>query len=374
MLENTTAGQAQRTLSAMSSSERRLFWALHLGGWAAFGLGMALSRVGRYPIDYMIATKTVLAISGAVFSLPLRTLYRRFLGEEASLSRTVLTTALASFALSLVWTAFYNLADAPIATAMLGRRITIENASQLFAASYYHTFAMLAWSVFYVGIKRQRALQVARERALRAEALAHQARLQALRFQIQPHFLFNTLNALSTLIVEQCSVEASQMLSRLSDFLRHTLEGPETEEVALRDELEFARRYLDIEQVRFGDRLRVEVDVAPELLGARVPTMLLQPLLENAVRHGIAPSMQGGVVRVAAAREKDVLRLSVTNDVDAGVDASVPGSNGANGVGLGNTRARLQQLYAGQHRLDAGHTDRGGYRVDIALPFRERDA
>lgn len=364
-------------MSASDAKDRRLFWTLHLSGWAAFGLGMALSRVGRYPIDYMIATKTVLAISGAVFSLPLRPLYRRFLGEEASLSRTVLTTSLASFTLSLVWTAFYNLADAPIATAMLGRRITIANASQLFAASYYHTFAMLAWSVFYVGIKRQRALQVARERALRAEALAHQARLQALRFQIQPHFLFNTLNALSTLIVEQRSAEASQMLSRLSDFLRHTLSGggPETEEVALRDELEFARRYLDIEQVRFGNRLRVEVDVAPEALGARVPTMLLQPLLENAVRHGIAPSMHGGVVRVAAARDKGVLRLSVTNDADAArVDAAADGSNGTNGVGLGNTRARLQQLYAGEHRLEAGQTDQGGFRVDIELPFRERDA
>jgi len=361
-------------MTASEAEERRLFWKLHLSGWAAFGLGMALSRMGRYPIDYMIATKTVLAISGAVFSLPLRTLYRRFLGEEASLSRTVLTTTVASFALSLVWTAFYNLADAPIATAMLGRRITIENASQLFAASYYHTFAFLAWSVFYVGIKRQRALQVAREQTLRAEALAHQARLQALRFQIQPHFLFNTLNALSTLIVEQRSAEASQMLSRLSDFLRHTLAGPETEEVALRDELEFARRYLDIEQVRFGDRLRVEVDVPPAVQGARVPTMLLQPLLENAVRHGIAQSLSGGVVRVAAARDKDVLRLSVTNDAGGGVDAAAPGYNGANGVGLGNTRARLQQLYAGEHRLEAGHTDQGGFRVDIELPFRERDA
>lgn len=353
-----------------AGDDRRLFWTLHLSGWAAFGVGMALSRVGRYPIDYMIATKAVLAISGALLALALRALYKRVLTEDASLARTVLTTSIASFMLSLVWSAIYNLADAPIATAMLGRRITIENASQLFAASFYHTFAMLAWSVFYVGIKRQRALQVARERMLRAEALAHQARLQALRFQIQPHFLFNTLNALSTLIVEQRSAEASQMLSRLSDFLRHTLSGggPETEEVALRDELEFARRYLDIEQVRFGDRLRVDVDVAPAVEGARVPTMLLQPLLENAVRHGIAPSMQGGVIRVAATRDGELLRLSIVNDAAAGA------GNGSNGVGLGNTRARLEQLYPGKHTLDAGHAAQGRYRVDIALPFRERDA
>jgi two-component system LytT family sensor kinase len=353
----------------------RLFWTLHLSGWAAFGLGMALSRLGRYPLGYMFVTKTVLAISGAVFALALRALYKRLLQEDDSLRRTLLTTVVASFVVSLVWTAFYNLADARIATAMLNRDINIVNASQLFSASYYHTFAMLAWSVFYVGIKRQRALQEARERMLRAEALAHQARLQALRFQIQPHFLFNTLNALSTLIVEQRSAEASQMLSRLSNFLRHTLSGPETEEVALRDELEFARRYLDIEQVRFGQRLCVEIDVAPEVQGARVPTMVLQPLLENAVRHGIAPSVRGGVIRVEAARDADVLRLSVVNDGgQESDDGPAANGNGSKGVGLANTRARLEQLYGDQQGCDARPTDRGGFRVDIALPFRERDA
>jgi two-component system LytT family sensor kinase len=357
---------------------KRLFWTLHLSGWAAFGVGMALSRLGRYPIDYMVATKLVLAVTGTVFALALRALYRRVLPDDASISRTVLVTSAASFIVSLVWTAVYNLSDAPIATAMLGQPMRIENVSQLFAASYYHTFAMLAWSVFYVGLKRQRAMQVARERALRAEALAHQARLQALRFQIQPHFLFNTLNALSTLIVEQRSQEASQMLSRLSDFLRHTLTGPATEEVALRDELEFARRYLDIEHVRFGDRLRVEVDVAPDAQEARVPTMLLQPLLENAVRHGIAPSVQGGTVQVSARRDGEMLRLSIVNDFTPSARASTfaslsAGSADSNGVGLANTRARLQQLYGDHHRLDALGTHQG-FRVDITLPFRERDA
>jgi len=362
-------------MTGSQAVERRLFWTLHLSGWAAFGLGMALSRVGRYPIGYMIATKSVLAISGAAFSLALRFLYQRALSEDASLARTVLTTVLASFVLSLAWTAFYNVADARIATAMLGRQITIENASQLFAASYYHTFAILAWSVFYIGIKRQRALQVARERMLRAEALAHHARLQALRFQVQPHFLFNTLNALSTLIVEQRSAEASQMLSRLSDFLRHTLAGPDSDEVALRDELEFARRYLDIEQVRFGDRLRVEIDVPMDVQGAQVPNMLLQPLLENAVRHGIASRLYGGAICVAARREGDLLRMSVVNEGgELAADVGGARGNGSNGVGLANTRARLQQLYDGKHELEARPTAQGGFRIDVALPYRERDA
>ena len=131
--------------------------------------------------------------------------------------------------------------------------------------------------------------------------------------QLQPHFLFNTLNALSTLIVEQRSAEASQMLSRLSDFLRHTLAGPETEEVALRDELEFARRYLDIEQVRFGDRLRVEVDVPPAVQGARVPTMLLQPLLENAAEHGLTTQEGSVLVEVDATCDSGEVRIVVRN-------------------------------------------------------------
>ena len=352
----------------IDAGRTRLFWTLNLGGWALFGVGMALSRLGRYPIDYMIATKTVLAASGVLFSLPLRALYRRTLREDTPVARTIAITATASFLVALAWTAFYNLADARIYTAMSGRALTIQNLSQLFSTSFYHTFALLAWSALYVVIKREESLRRERERALRAEARAHEATLQALRFQIQPHFLFNTLNAVSTLVAEEKSAEASRMLSRLSEFLRHTLNGPSGDEVALADELEFARRYLDIEQVRFGDRLAVTFDVPPQLQRARVPTLLLQPLLENAMRHGVAPRIGASSVRVSARQERDVLRLTV---IDEGVSAeSGSGAAPGNGVGLANTRARLEQLYGSRQSLVVEPTAQG-HRVEVTLPFRE---
>jgi two-component system LytT family sensor kinase len=366
-------------------STRRLYWTLQVGGWTVFGIGMALTRIGRFPIDYMIATKAALAASGLLLSLPLRAMYQRTLRDDTSLARTLTVTVVASFVVAQVWTAIYNLADAPIASAFLDRTIRVDTFTELLAGSYYHTFMMLAWSLLYVGIKRQQSLMSERERSLRAEALASRAQLQALRFQLQPHFLFNSLNALSTLIVEGKQSDASEMLSRLSDYLRHTLAGSDEQEVRLDDELTFARRYLDIEQVRFGPRLVVEIDAPADAREALVPNLILQPLLENAVRYGVAPQLSSGKISIHARRQAATLTLLV---IDEGGDEVPPAPNGANapalseanvttgtgngtGVGLANTRARLEQLYGSRHTLRTG--PRGnGYSVEIVLPYSTR--
>jgi glucose-6-phosphate-specific signal transduction histidine kinase len=359
----------------------RLFWTLQLGGWLAFGVAMALSRVSRYPLDYMVATKGALAALGLVVSLGLRVIYRRHLPETSSLRRITLLTVATSYAAALLWTAGYNLVDARLATALLGRPVAIESLAQLTGGAVYHAFALLAWSVFYVAVHRHLALEAERVRASRAEALAHEARLRALRYQLQPHFLFNALNALSTLIVEQRTAEASRMVSRLADFLRLTLDGTDAEEVTLAEELEFARRYLDIEQVRFGARLRVHIDVRDDARPARVPSLVLQPLVENAIRHGVAPRKAGGAVTIEAHRDGDVLRLSVTNDGSAlgaaGVAPpheapSVIPTENSNGIGLANTRARLAELYGSAHRIELCPLAEGrGPRVEMAIPYRE---
>lgn len=351
---------------------RSLFWTLHAGGWALFGVMMALSRLGRYPIGYMVVTKTVLAVSGFVVALGLRAAYRRWLPENASLQRTIGVTLAASYVMSLAWTAFYNIADARLVTELLGRPTSINSLGALFSEALYHAFALLAWSVLYVGIKRQLALQAATERALRAEALAHEARLEALRFQLQPHFLFNTLNSISTLVVEQRWREASAMLSRLSEFLRFTLERSNGDDVPLATELELAQRYLDIEMVRFGSRLRLGVDVSAEARGARVPPLLLQPLIENAVRHGVAPRRAGASLNVAAWRDSEDLVLTVENRALEPGEPVPPNGTPGVGVGLSNTRARLEQLYGGRARLDVTPgAERFG--VEIRIPFRDHE-
>ena len=356
--------------AAPSRDSASLFWPLQLGGWLAFGVAMALSRIGRYPLDYMVATKAVLAGLGLLVSLGLRAFYRRALAVDAAPLRTIVVTAGASYAAAMVWTVAYNVLDHQILLAMLGRAPALGTFLGLFGGSVYHSFALLAWSVLYVAIRRHLAFEAERARHLRADALAQRARLQALRYQLQPHFLFNALNALSTLIVEERTAEASRMVSRLADFLRFTLAGPDADEVPLEEELEFARRYLEIERVRFGERLAVRFDVPAAVMGARVPNLILQPLVENAIRHGLA-TQAGGSIAIEASRADGVLRLAVVNDGGGVASHAANGNGSTNGIGLANTRERLTHLYGDRHRLELRPAGAGGARVEIELPYRE---
>jgi signal transduction histidine kinase len=205
--------------------------------------------------------------------------------------------------------------------------------------------------------------------AAQLEAALALARLQALRMQLEPHFLFNALNSISSLIRRDPDA-AERMLARLGDFLRLTLDDSMPQEVELRQELEFLERYLDIERVRFRDRLSVEIDVPAELLGARVPYLVLQPLVENAIRHGIAERAGPGHVVVRAARREGQLRLEVEDD-GPGLPSDVDPPRF--GVGLSNIRARLEQLYGSNGRLTVEGGNGHGLRVAITLPH-ERTA
>jgi two-component system LytT family sensor kinase len=232
----------------------------------------------------------------------------------------------------------------------------------------YDSLVLLAWSLFYWGINAWIELDDQRARANRAEALAHQARLRALRSQLEPHFLFNTLNAISTLVVEGENEAAVRMISRLGDFLRLTLESADEAEVSVAEELEFVERYLEIEQVRFGERLRVTIEASPEAMGGLVPALVLQPLVENAVKHGVLPRERGGHIAVAIAREDGTLRMSVHDD---GPGLAAGGTDGAarRRVGLANTAARLAELYADGSRLSVDSPPEGGFSATIRIPF-----
>jgi LytS/YehU family sensor histidine kinase len=238
-----------------------------------------------------------------------------------------------------------------------------------FANTIYFFFVLLCWSALYFAIPAYRELVRERERLRQAEARAHEARLAALRLQLQPHFLFNALNAVSTLVAEGRAAEANRMLARLSDFLRTTLERKDAAEVPLSDELDFTRQYLDIEEVRFGERLRVRIDVDPTTHGALVPPMILQPLVENAVRHAIVARAEGGAIGIVASRENGFLRLGVDDD---GPGAPSPGglTGSRRGLGLAHTRQRLEELYAGRAELSLGESPAGGFSVSLRLPWR----
>ena len=218
----------------------------------------------------------------------------------------------------------------------------------------YHTFD-------YYRKNRERELQTSQ-----LEGQLAQAQLKALKMQLHPHFLFNTLHSISALVHADPEA-AERMIARLSDLLRLTLDNEGTQEVSLKQELAFLEQYLEIERTRFPDRLSVEMDIDPEALDACVPNLILQPLVENAIRHGIAPRPEAGFIRIQAVRENGMLRLQVRDD-GPGLTNSQSGLR--EGVGLTNTRQRLTQLYGTAHRFEFANAPGGGLEVNLELPFR----
>ena len=346
------------------------FWTLQLIGWSGFYVAMAFSRVGRIPLSYMLANKVVLTLLGVAASLGLRALLRPLLARQTALPKVVAVSVIASYLLAALWTAAFNVIDVPIVRAMIDQNYRIRSLAGFFSGTVYHAFSLVAWGFLYLGIKHHQAWQDERERALRAEASAADARLRALQYQLNPHFFFNTLNAISTLIVERRNDDAAAMIARLGEFLRATLQRDVMTFVSLGDELGFVQRYLDIEQVRFEDRLTVQLDVAEEAYTGTVPLLILQPLVENAVRHGIAPLAGGGRIDIGARVEQQGARqclvITIENDAPPPPPANVP--NDGPGIGLTNVRERLETLCGDRYRLTA-ETIGDRFRVQMSIPY-----
>ena len=224
------------------------------------------------------------------------------------------------------------------------------------------------------GFRYYRQYQEREQQALRLELNTSElktqlvnAQLNALKMQLQPHFLFNTLNAIMVLVRQQKGRQAEEMLARLGDLLRCVLEDVEAQEVTLRRELEYLRLYLSIEEVRFADRLRVEISADPAILDAAVPQMGLQPIVENAIRHGLGKSSAAGRIHIAAARVDDTMEIKVADDGPGLPEDAAPAGTG---IGLANTRARLRQLYGDAAKLTMENGAHGGAVVTMKLPYR----
>ena len=212
----------------------------------------------------------------------------------------------------------------------------------------------------------QRRLAMQRAETAKLNEELSKAQLNALRRQIEPHFLFNTLNAVAGLVREKRNDAAVSMIAGLSDFLRRVVQDSDRQQVPLAEELEFAQKYLEIEKVRFAERLQVSVDVPGDLLPAQVPSLILQPMVENAVKHGIAKRVQGGAIRIAASRSNGKVVLSVYND---GPSLPPDWEQTRSGVGISNVRTRLQGLYGDEFELSLKNDDLGGVKVSVCLPF-----
>lgn len=232
----------------------------------------------------------------------------------------------------------------------------------------YGTFMLISLVVDYY-----RRYQREELRASRLKAELAQAQLQALKMQLQPHFLFNTLNSISALLDEDVDA-ADEMLARLGDFLRMTLQNSGAQRVTLHEEMEFLRCYLEIEQVRFQDRLTVTYEVAPDALDAMVPNLILQPIVENAIRHGIVTRSGPGHIEIRASRLNGALILQV-QDNGPGLSAAHDASGRLHsGVGLSNTRARLEHLYGAMQRFEMADAREGGLQVTLEIPFEKAES
>lgn len=342
-----------------------LFWILQCGGWLAFGIAMFAWGLDYFSPRDAFVHKALLVLTGFAVTVVLRSLYRRV----RSKSRTPLFSVLLIFALSFagaaIWREVQTLLFQVYARAVINPGIAVRLVAIPLGTLLYDGFVLLAWSLLYYGINDWIELERQRERIVRAEASAHAARLRALRSQLEPHFLFNTLNAISTLVVEKQNAAAASMISRLSDFLRLSLDATDTPEISVAEELEFVRRYLEIEQVRFGDRLRVAIEAPAEAMPGLVPALVLQPLVENAVKHGVLPREQGGSVTVTIAKNNGTLRISVADDGPGLPEHSAVSP----AVGLSNTSARLAELYGDKSSFSLASSPNGGVVAMMEIPF-----
>jgi two-component system, LytTR family, sensor kinase len=361
-------------LKAQIISRSWFRWALFAAVWTAIGLSFAAqfyissSRLGR-PVTWGFALNHAL-VDWYVFALlsgPVVWLSKRLPIHRGNWGKTLAVHLLASglFSFSFVviraWVA-------QVQAWLGGQPAEFADAFQPLLLKSFHFNLLVYWVILSVGhaLKYYRDAQERELRTSELEKHLAQARLQALQMQLNPHFLFNTLHAISSLMHKD--VEAADcMIARLSELLRYALESTEEQEVPLRRELAFLDRYLEIEQTRFGDRLLVRKDIEPEALDLSVPNLVLQPLVENAIRHGIEPHARPGEVRLRAWRNGRALHLEVRDNGEGlvGDNESI-----SEGVGLSNTRARLFELYGDEYQFEFRNAKEGGLVVHVAIPSR----
>jgi len=299
--------------------------------------------------------------------MPMRYIYRRLWGRppRTRIVGVLLTCYVIALALRIVINLSYKAFVEPDWQA--------ETLFELFGGTLSTTYLLVCWSVLYFGIKSYESQRKQEEAMLKAVSLAQQAQLKMLRYQLNPHFLFNTLNAISTLILDNQNRKANQAIARLSEFLRYTLDQDPMKKVTLRQELEALDLYLGTERLRFGERLRLEYAIEPGALEALVPSLLLQPLLENSLKYAVSAREQGGWVRIEGRIREGLLELSVIDDGPGLREAATNEAGGdRRGVGLRNTRERLAVLY-GENCRFAVLNSHPGLRVEMALPL-ERSA
>lgn len=318
------------------SDFRLSFWPLQMGGWCLYAIAIITSNLPLRHERELVAFRTSFLISAFLASFLMYALCRTVRLRGVSVLPAVAVCMAACSVLGFGCSAL-----AVWSEIRFGGGTFPFHWSSAFSGMTGGAFVLIAWCAIYSGVKQYQALEEDKCRLRAAEASAREAQLLALRYQLQPHFLFNTLNAISSLVVGNRPELATQMISRLGELLRSTLDEPEVHFVSLADEVIVVKEYLSIEEIRFGARLRVIFDISTETLAFKVPRFILQPLVENAIRHGVAHLPAGGTVSVRALIDDERLTLQVENDMEA----KHATAEDCPGLGLANTRQRISQIY-----------------------------
>ena len=326
-----------------------LFWQLQLMGWAAYGLMIYITFLPVLPAEgsplRLLHVKAVRALIGFCLTLALHRVYKLCRANSLGFGRIALTVFVCSAVFGYVWVVCGNFYAWLLNPAGFRLNEVLTRAPR---EALDYSYILLTWSALYFGIKYWQDSQSERERGLKAEALAHQAQLDALRYQLNPHFLFNALNSLRATIDED-PARAKRMVTEFSEFLRYTLLSNDSTEMRLSDEIEAIRNYLAIEKLRFEERLQVEFNVDPEAEDFRMPGFLIHPLVENAIKYGMQSDSRPLMIQLTARKDNGTLLIEVAN-TGRWVESGDKARHQTNGMGLGleNLRQRLGQQFPGR--------------------------
>lgn len=347
------------------ADKNRAFWMLQGGGWFAYLLLRALSGLANSMGIAFILPAIVVTATGFSLSLLMAAAYRRVIAMKPlytwTLTLLILGAASAVFSVLEVWAhaTFYQPGWQPRGIEFLGA-ILLD-------------FSVLgAWTGLYYGINYYLLLAEQSERMLAIARQANSAQLEMLRYQLNPHFLFNTLNSISTLVLLKQTERANAMLSRLASFLRYSLVGEREGLATVAQEAEALKLYLDIERTRFESRLRTRFDIALDVMEARLPSLLLQPIVENAIKYAVTPAEDGADIVIDARRMAGrlVITIADTGPGLAGTATAAEGAPGGTQVGLANIRDRLAQAYGRDHRFELADNVPHGLIVLIDIPYQ----
>ena len=340
--------------------KNRAFWLLQSAGWSGYFILRSLSGFANNMGAMFVVHTLLLTATGYSLTLLMGSLFRRLISMKPVLTLilSLVAVVLAATAFSVIETWSYSTFLRPDA-----KPVGVE-----YLGAILLNFALLsAWAALYYGINYFLLLEDQIRLRERLESQASSAQLAMLRYQLNPHFLFNTLNSISTLVLLKQTERANAMLARLSSFLRYTLANEPTAKVTLAQEVETLKLYLEIEKMRFEDRLRPHFKIESETIVARLPSLLLQPLIENAIKYAVTPSEDGADIWLTARQQGEMVRIEVADNGNG--DGAAIAASPSTGVGLANIRERLSQAYGADHSFATAKNERGGFSVIVEIPF-----